>query len=83
MVLKLYHILDPNLAPIPENLTPAPGQQLDAASIAELDKLRQIRKEEESLACGHIKNTLSDRLYDLYSPITDPRELWKALEFKY
>ncbi|KAJ9557191.1 hypothetical protein OSB04_011805 [Centaurea solstitialis] len=42
---------------------PAPGQQSNAARIAELE-LRQIRKEEESLASGHIKITLSDRLYD-------------------
>ena len=26
---------------------------------------------------------MSDRLYDLYAPITCPRELWKALEHKY
>ncbi|GJR08956.1 copia-like retrotransposon [Tanacetum coccineum] len=31
----------------------------------------------------HIKNSLSDRLYDVYAPITDPRKLWSALEFKY
>ncbi|GJY68428.1 copia-like retrotransposon [Tanacetum coccineum] len=42
-----------------------------------------IRKEDETLCCGHIKNSLSDRLYDVYAPITDPRKLWSALEFKY
>nr|GEV86712.1 copia-like retrotransposon [Tanacetum cinerariifolium] len=34
-------------------------------------------------SCGHIKNSLSDRLYGVYAPITDPQKLWSALEFKY
>nr|GEY25078.1 copia-like retrotransposon [Tanacetum cinerariifolium] len=33
--------------------------------------------------CGHIKNSLSDRLYGVYAPITDPQKLWSDLEFKY
>nr|GFA63947.1 copia-like retrotransposon [Tanacetum cinerariifolium] len=33
--------------------------------------------------CGHIKNSLSDRLYGVYAPITDPQKLWSSLEFKY
>jgi hypothetical protein len=32
---------------------------------------------------GHILNTLSDRLYDLFTSIKSPREIWEALEFKY
>ncbi|KAJ9554969.1 hypothetical protein OSB04_009583 [Centaurea solstitialis] len=83
MFLKLYHILDPNLPPIPENPVPAEGQQPDLRAIADLEKQRLLRKEAEALCLGHIKNTLSDRLFDLYSPISDPRELWKALEQKY
>ena len=83
MVIKLYHVLDPNLPAIPIDPIPEPGQQPDLNRIAELQKLRLIRKEEESLACGHIKNALSDRLYDLYSSISDPKELWNALEYKY
>ncbi|TLX67365.1 hypothetical protein E9993_23295, partial [Labilibacter sediminis] len=35
------------------------------------------------MCLGHIKNTLSDRLYDLYARVVDPRELWNALELKY
>ncbi|XP_024974719.1 uncharacterized protein LOC112512810 [Cynara cardunculus var. scolymus] len=83
MVLKLYYALDPSFPPIPEDPVPEPGQQPDLQRIADLQKLRMIRKEEETLVCGHIKNALSDRLYDLYSPIMCPRELWKSLEFKY
>ncbi|KAJ9565836.1 hypothetical protein OSB04_001802 [Centaurea solstitialis] len=83
MFLKLYYILDPNLPPIPENPIPAEGQQPDQRAISDLEKQRLLRKEAEALCLGHIKNTLTDRLFDLYSPITDPRELWKALEQKY
>ncbi|XP_024990724.1 uncharacterized protein LOC112525010 [Cynara cardunculus var. scolymus] len=83
MVVKLYYVLDPSLPPIPEDPVPEPRKQPELQRIADLEKLRMIRKEEETLACGHIKNALSNRLYDLYSPMTCPRELWKALEFKY
>ncbi|KAJ0437059.1 putative RNA-directed DNA polymerase [Helianthus annuus] len=49
----------------------------------DLARQRLIRKEAEDLCLGHIKNSLSDRLYDLYAPIKSARELWKALEDKY
>nr|KAJ0225474.1 hypothetical protein LSAT_V11C100003670 [Lactuca sativa] len=58
-VLKLSFVLDPKLAPIPENPIPKEGESVDPA------------------------NSLSDRLYDLYSPVKDPKELWNALELKY
>jgi hypothetical protein len=32
---------------------------------------------------GHILNTLSDRLHDLFTTMTSPKEIWKALETKY
>jgi hypothetical protein len=35
------------------------------------------------LTTRHILNTLSDRLYDLFTSIKSPREIWDALEFKY
>ena len=40
-------------------------------------------KEDELLCRGHILNTLSDRLYDLFTSVQSPREIWNALEFKY
>ncbi|KAI3748019.1 hypothetical protein L6452_10830 [Arctium lappa] len=83
MVLKLFFVLDPTLPPIPDNPVPEAGKEPDFARIADLDKQRLLRKESETLACGYIKSALSDRLYDLYAPITCPRELWTALEFKY
>ncbi|KAJ9543865.1 LOW QUALITY PROTEIN: hypothetical protein OSB04_023572 [Centaurea solstitialis] len=83
MVLNLAYVMDVNLEPIPENPIPETGKQPDQKLIADLEKKRLLRKEVEHLACGHIKNALSGRLYDLYAPITCPRELWKALEHKY
>ncbi|KAI3815113.1 hypothetical protein L1987_14769 [Smallanthus sonchifolius] len=83
VVLKLYYVLDPNLVPIPENPIPKEGEEPDQKAISDLEKQRLIRKEAEDLCLGHIKNSLSDRLYDLYAPVTSARELWKALELKY
>ncbi|KAI3734277.1 hypothetical protein L6452_13742 [Arctium lappa] len=83
MVLKLFFVLDPTLPPIPDNPVPEAGREPDFARIADLDKQRLLCKESETLACGYIKSALSDRLYDLYAPITCPRELWTTLEFKY
>ena len=53
--LKIFYILDPTLASLPEpkeNDTP----QVVAA-----------REEDELICRGHILNALSDRLYDLYT----------------
>ncbi|KAI3496568.1 hypothetical protein L1887_38933 [Cichorium endivia] len=82
-VLKLGYLLDPELPPIPANPVPEAGKQPDLKAISVLEKQRALRRESEQLCLGHIKNSLSDRLYDLYAPIIDPRELWKALELKY
>ncbi|KAL7595055.1 hypothetical protein Lser_V15G28998 [Lactuca serriola] len=82
-VLKLSFVLDPKLTLIPENPIPKEGESVDPAVIAELEKQRILRRESEELCVGHIKNSLSDRLYDLYSPVKDPKELWNALELKY
>jgi len=83
MVLKLYYILDPSLPPIPADPVPEEGKTVDPKIISDLEKQRFLRKEEEDLCLGHIKNSLSDRLFDLYAQVTDPRDLWKSLELKY
>ncbi|GJS50131.1 copia-like retrotransposon [Tanacetum coccineum] len=83
IVLKIYYVLDPKLPPIPANPIPEPCKPMDEKKVSELEKQSMIRKEDETLCCGHIKNSLSGTLYDLYAPITNPRELWSALEFKY
>ncbi|GKC05442.1 copia-like retrotransposon [Tanacetum coccineum] len=83
IVLKIFYVLDPLLAPIPANPVAAEGKEVDPNEVLELEKQRTIRKEDKTLCCGHIKNSLSNRLYDVYAPITDPRKLWSALEFKY
>ncbi|KAK9049048.1 hypothetical protein SSX86_031984, partial [Deinandra increscens subsp. villosa] len=83
IVLKLYYVLDPELAPIPENPVPKDGKEVDQKTITDLEAQRLNRKEAEDLCLGHIKNSLSDRLYDLYAQVKSPKELWKALELKY
>nr|GEY64624.1 copia-like retrotransposon [Tanacetum cinerariifolium] len=83
IVLKIFYVLDPLLAPIPVNPVATEGKEVDLNEVLELEKQRMIRTEDETLCCGHIKNSLSDRPYDVYAPITDPRKLWSALEFKY
>ena len=72
--LKIFYVLDPNLPPIP------PPQDGDST---ELKAQRQKRQEDEVMCRGHILNSLSDRLYDLYTVEPSAGKIWKALEFKY
>ncbi|GJW62171.1 hypothetical protein Tco_0111506 [Tanacetum coccineum] len=39
--------------------------------------------QDETLRRGYILSTLTDRLYDLYTPMTSAREIWNSLEEKY
>ena len=54
--LKIFYVLDPELAPIPE---PA-DEDSD-----ELKTERKKRRDDELICRGHILNALSNRLYDL------------------
>jgi hypothetical protein len=72
--LKVHYVLDPELTPFPE---PTKNDS------EEVKKERMKRKEDELLCRGHILNTLSDRLYDLYTDKPSATEIWKALEFKF
>ena len=72
--LKLFYVLDPNLMPFP------------TTSDEETDEIKAQRKkwEEDELICRwHILNTLLNRLYDLYTSMKSPMEIWNALEAKY
>jgi len=72
--LKISYVLDPNLPKLPEPETDEDAQR----------KVERKKREEDEVVCrGHILNTLSDRLYDLFTSIKSPREIWEALEFKY
>ncbi|KAL0287616.1 UNVERIFIED_CONTAM: Retrovirus-related Pol polyprotein from transposon TNT 1-94 [Sesamum calycinum] len=71
--LKIAYVMDVNHpAKKPQE---GDGDQIRAA--------RAKRGEDELLSCGHILNALSDRLFDLYSSIKSPLEIWNALEQKY
>ena len=72
--LKLFYVLDPNLMSFP------------TVSNEDTDEIKAQRKkqEEDELICrGHILNTLFDHLYDLYTSMKSPKEIWNALEVKY
>ena len=56
------------------------------ASDEDTDEIKAQRKkrEEDELICrGHILNTLSYRLYDFYTSMKSPNEIWNALKAKY
>ncbi|GJR64873.1 glucose-6-phosphate isomerase 1, chloroplastic [Tanacetum coccineum] len=41
------------------------------------------REQDETLCRGYILSTLTNRLYDLYTPMTSAREIWNSPEEKY
>ena len=74
IALKLFYVLDSNLRPFP------------TASDEDIDEIKVQRKKQEEgkLICrGHILNTLSNRLYDLYTSMNSPKEIWNTLEAKF
>ncbi|GJW28530.1 zinc finger, CCHC-type containing protein, partial [Tanacetum coccineum] len=64
IALKIFYVLDPLLALILANPIAAEGEEVDQNEVLELEKQRMIRKEDKTLYCGHINNSLLDRLYD-------------------
>ena len=72
--LKVAYVLDPNLPQIPV---------FSPDETENVKEERTKRQEDELLCRGHILNTLSDRLYDLFTSVQSLREIWNALEFKY
>ena len=72
--LKFFYVLDLNLMLFP------------IVSDEDTNEIKAQRKkwEEDELICrGHILNTLSDCLYDLYTSMNSPKEIWNTLEVKY
>ncbi|XP_024029726.1 uncharacterized protein LOC112094034 [Morus notabilis] len=73
-VLKNTYVLDLKLEPLPEP---------KGDDFKELKATRKKREDDEVMCRGHILNTLSDRLYDLYNSMKSPVEIWNSLEYKY
>jgi hypothetical protein len=64
--LKIYYILDPNLSALPE------PQEDESATI----KTARVKREEDKVFCrGHLLNTLTSRLYDIFSKLKSPKEI--------
>ena len=72
-VLKIDYVLDPKLEPLSE---PKEDDSED------LKAARKKREDDEVMCRGHILNTLSDRLYDLYNSMESPVEIWNAVDYK-
>ena len=72
--LKVAYVLKLNLPEIP------PSKDDDSEALK-----RQLEKhEEDEVVCrGHIFNSLSDSLYDLFTSIKSPKEIWAILERKH
>jgi hypothetical protein len=74
IALNIFCVLDPSL-----NLLPNPTPEDTDVVKAE----RKKHEEDELIHRGHILNTLSNRLYDLFIAIRSPWEICNALEAKY
>ncbi|URD81148.1 hypothetical protein MUK42_00250 [Musa troglodytarum] len=72
--LKIFYVFDQNLQPIP-NPTDNDTDEVKAE--------RKKRNEDEVMYRGHILNTLSNQLYDLYAMEPSAKAIWNDLEFKY
>ena len=72
--LKLFYVLDPNLM----HFLTTSDEDTD-----EIKAQRKKREEDELICKGHILDTLSDRLYDLYTSMNSPKEIGNTLEAKY
>ncbi|GAV81532.1 hypothetical protein CFOL_v3_24987 [Cephalotus follicularis] len=84
IALKISYILDQSLEPIPEESAANDDGTQPSALEIEQNKIKRQKCEEDKLLCrGHILNTLSDRLYDLFAGMQTTKEIWDALEFKY
>ncbi|OIT31168.1 hypothetical protein A4A49_63487, partial [Nicotiana attenuata] len=72
--LKIFYVLDPQLPAVPD---------LTAEDSDEVKTTRKKREDDELMCRGHILNTLTDRLYDLYQNLKSPRKIWTALQSAY
>ena len=72
--LKIAYVLDQILSKLLEP-TDNDSDQL---------KVERKKREEDEVVCrGHVLNTLSDCLYDLFTSMKSSKEIWETLEFKY
>ncbi|GJX27004.1 hypothetical protein Tco_0233300, partial [Tanacetum coccineum] len=57
---------------------------LEGPPVGEMTEEEQRKREQDETLCrGYILSTLTDRLYDLYTPMASAREIWNSLEEKY
>ncbi|TYH83661.1 hypothetical protein ES332_D02G146300v1 [Gossypium tomentosum] len=69
-VLNGAYVLNPNL-----QLMEDPNPNANPEKITKVAELKKKREEDNFTCCGHILNTLSDRLYDFYMSMQSPVEI--------
>ena len=72
--LKVAYVLDPTLPEIP----PPTDKDTD-----ELVLQRAKRVDDEVIFRGHILNNVSDSIYDLFTNVRSPRQIWETIEREY
>ncbi len=72
--LKISYVLDHSLMPLP---TPT-SNDIEATK-----QTRKKREDDEFLCRGHLLNSMTNHLYDLFASMTSPKEIWTALDTKY
>ncbi|GAV89403.1 UBN2_2 domain-containing protein [Cephalotus follicularis] len=82
-ILIIYFILDPNLQPIEDHVPATDETQTNAEALERVNQERKKCEDDELLCRGHFLNTLSVRLFDLFTGMKSAKEIWGALEFKY
>ena len=76
--LNLFYLLDPALSAVPE-----PTEKDNEEAVRRLGAEKAKRETDEMLCRGHILNSLSSRLYDVFRNFKTPKELWAAIEAKF
>ena len=76
--LNLLYLLDPALSAVPE-----PTEKDNEETVKRLGAEKAKQETDEMLCRGHILNSLSSRLYDVFRNFKTPKELWAAIEAKF
>ena len=78
---KKLHFLLSSLKVVYVLTTPKPVETEDDTLVAQRERLKW---EQDDYVCkGHICNSMSDALFDIYHEMATAKEIWDALEAKY
>ena len=70
--LNMYYLLDPTLQPV------AAPKDYDPPEVRARLVTEKMKRETDEMVCrGHILNSLTNRLYDVYRTYKTPQEVWR------